>query len=119
MFEDIAQIFENNGISSESIKTGLIVFSLIHLAWVLTLWVLCYFFNPTKTVLSKIPIKYIKDKMNQASTNVNNGRLYNLVPKRLRGKVFFALCESWVIKAVTAPLILPIKIWLTIIIVAE
>lgn len=119
MFEDIETIFESYGISTANIKNGIIIFVLIHQVWVLILWIICYFFHPINYILSKIPIKYLQDKISNAKNNSSNNRLFRFLPERLKGKIFLAWCEALAIKTILEPLAFPIKLWITLLIIAD
>lgn len=119
MFEDIAAIFDSNGISTANIKNGIIILVLIHQIWVLILWIICYYFHPMNYMLSKIPIKYLQDRISNTNNISNYNRLLNFLPERLKGNFFLAWCEASAIKTILEPLSFPIKLWITLLIIAD
>lgn len=108
----------DNGITVENIGKGASVFMGISVAWIGILWTSCYFVSPSKTMLRNIPIKYVQNAFN----NLNNSKVPHFIekfPEAIRGRAGIAFCEMVVVKALVAPVSLPLKIALTIKILSQ
>jgi hypothetical protein len=112
-FDSIKSKLRDVGVKPENVAKGVPIFLGISFAWIGILWSFCYAVSPSKTVLSRIPIKYIQDAFKKQHSIEQHPFLLK-IPERIRGRVGLSFCEMLVIKSLVAPISLPLKIWLTI-----
>ena len=112
-FEKIKEKLKEHGITAEKAAKGVGVFLGISFIWIGVLWSFCYTVSPSRTILKRIPIKYVQDAFKKKHTADQHPFLQKL-PESIRGKAGISFCEMLVIKSLVAPVSLPLKIWLTI-----
>lgn len=112
-FDSIQTKLKEYGATPENAAKGVTVFLGISFAWIGVLWSFCYLVSPSKTILSKIPIKYIQEAIKRQHSTDKYPFLQKL-PESIRGKAGLSFCEMVVIKSLVAPVSLPLKIWLSI-----
>jgi hypothetical protein len=114
LFESLYNRLEDSGISGESFGFFLGFYLATGILWSMILWIFCYFFNPTRTILSKIPFNYIQKNLKSIETDSNKKKYFKWLPERMKGKGFIALCEMFVVRSISSPLFIPIRVWITI-----
>lgn len=117
MFGQISDQFASAGISAEYVTIAVVLYLIISTVWTMFLWAFCYLFNPIRRVLSRIPLEFIQKRIKNGQ--VYDEKYFKWLPQRVRGKAALALCEMFVMKSITAPLILPLKVWATVVVLRD
>ena len=71
---DMSEMLTEAGISSNKVGEALLVFILVGIIWSIILFIICYLFSPIKTIFSKIPIKYIQNKIKTSNDSIYQSR---------------------------------------------
>ena len=116
MFDRVIELLEDSGV--ESLKLALGVFMLLSLCWAVVLSICCYFFSPTEFIARNIPVAWVQKRLKSKESIEGAEESYvSKMQQQLRGRTVRAICEMLLLKTLLAPILLPINISLTILII--
>lgn len=119
MLDEIESKLKEFGVDPEQIGKAVIIYLLAGVVWTLILWALCYIFNPTRTFLSKIPLKWVQNRLYQSQPISMNSWGLRYIPEKFKGKGFLALLEMFIVKPIFSPISIPLRVWVTLAFIIE
>jgi hypothetical protein len=111
-FDSIKEKLVKYGITPSNAVKATPIFLGISFIWIGVLWSFCYIFSPSKVILSRLPLKYIRNAFDKQKSI--DHPIIKYLPEKIRGRAGYSFCEMLAIKSLVAPITLPLKIWITI-----
>ena len=114
MLDELSDKLSEFGISPENVGTAAIIYILVSTVWSVILLILCYFCSPIKNIIHKIPLEFVQRRIKKNDGPGALEKYLKWLPDKLRGKAAVSVCEMLIMKSITAPFIVPVKIWVSV-----